>query len=301
MVLLHGGIEGSSGTAGWRFMAPFLGARSFHVYCPDRPGYGLADTSAKQFLARRPKAQVDFLQMFVDALRLDKFHLSGNSAGCMLSCDYVVSNPERVLSVMFIAGALGDISPLPEFRRAQASSTPIPGASCRWDGTEKSMQELVDGIIYERKAIWPALVTIRTLAGNMQRKARLEYNTLVVTDPNMLQIYSTKGRLDRLTIPMIYPYGLEDVLIPVENGFAQEDSVPNIQFFSGRVRPSRPDRSARIFNQAALEFLSPARFHGLLRGKPVCRCGGPLTRIWSKSPRGGFPQVRPESYESSRF
>ena len=29
VILLHGGIEGSSGTAGWRFMAPFLGANGF--------------------------------------------------------------------------------------------------------------------------------------------------------------------------------------------------------------------------------------------------------------------------------
>jgi len=44
VLLLHGGLPGSSGTAGWRFMAPFLGANGFRVYCPDMPGFGLSDT-----------------------------------------------------------------------------------------------------------------------------------------------------------------------------------------------------------------------------------------------------------------
>ena len=31
VILLHGGIQGSSGAAGWRFMAPFLGQNGFRV------------------------------------------------------------------------------------------------------------------------------------------------------------------------------------------------------------------------------------------------------------------------------
>src|SRR5436190_14282955 len=62
IVLLHGGIEGSSGTAGWRFMAPFLGANGFRVYCPDQPGFGWSDTSRVEYLARGPKDQVEFLE-----------------------------------------------------------------------------------------------------------------------------------------------------------------------------------------------------------------------------------------------
>ena len=31
VVLLHGGLPGSSGTAGWRFMMPFLGQNGFRV------------------------------------------------------------------------------------------------------------------------------------------------------------------------------------------------------------------------------------------------------------------------------
>src|SRR5260370_41641633 len=44
IILLHGGIVGSSGTAGWRFMAPFLRANGFRVHCPDQPAFRRADT-----------------------------------------------------------------------------------------------------------------------------------------------------------------------------------------------------------------------------------------------------------------
>ncbi|MGD9893601.1 MAG: alpha/beta fold hydrolase, partial [Dehalococcoidia bacterium] len=38
IVLLHGGLPGSSGMAGWRFMMPVLAEAGFRVYAPDRPG-----------------------------------------------------------------------------------------------------------------------------------------------------------------------------------------------------------------------------------------------------------------------
>src|SRR2546430_5285351 len=60
IILLHGGIVGSSGTAGWRFMAPFLGANGFRVYAPDRPGFGLADTRPDYKPSRGFHSQVEF-------------------------------------------------------------------------------------------------------------------------------------------------------------------------------------------------------------------------------------------------
>ena len=238
VILLHGGIEGSSGTAGWRFMAPFLGANGFRVYCPDQPGFGLSDASRPEHMERGPKAQVDFLRMFADALCIDKFHLSGNSFGCTNSCNFLISHPERVLSVAFIAGGLGDIvDPSRRVAPKDGKFTPNPDyVMPQFDGTDESMRVLMEGIIYEKKAIWPELVTMRVRAALRHREARQKAGLPPATlfppqDPNLAQVFTTKNRLDRLTTPMIYMYGMDDVLSPVENGFNQEDAVPNIQFF----------------------------------------------------------------------
>ncbi|MDP3173495.1 MAG: alpha/beta hydrolase [Phenylobacterium sp.] len=305
VILLHGGIEGSSGTAGWRFMAPYLAANGFRVYCPDRPGYGLSDTSKVEYLDASMKANNDFLLMFADALCIDKFHMSGNSMGCNVSTNFVVSHPERVLSVMFIAGALGDITEAPRVMGPQGKFTPNPSYVMKpWDGTAEGMQELMDGIIYERKAVWPELVEMRVRAGLNQRKprdaAKLPYALDQVRsqkDPNQIQIFSTKGRIDKLTIPMIYLFGLQDVLAPVENGFNQEDSVPNIQFFypdecGHQGQSDQPE----IFNDVALEFFKTGKVTWATAVKAGVSLRKPINPRYVEEPKGGFPKPAREIY-----
>ena len=263
VILLHGGIEGSSGTAGWRFMAPFLGANGFRVYCPDMPGFGLSDVSRPEYLKRDRKAHVDFIRMFADAICVDKFHMSGNSMGCINSCNFLVSHPDRVLSVAFIAGYLGDIvDPSLHVEIKDGKFTPNPDyVSPGFDGTNDSMRVLMEGIIYAQSAIWPELIEMRVRAAMRHRKAReaaglgaFQFN-MGGQDPNDDQVFTTKDRLDKITIPMIYMYGKQDVLIPVENGFYQEDACPNIQFFypdecGHQGQTDQPE----TFNQAFMEF-----------------------------------------------
>ena len=303
VILLHGGIEGSSGTAGWRFMATMLGANGFRVYCPDRPGFGLSDVSKPEYLEQGPKAQVDFVTMFADALCIDKFHLSGNSAGCMIAANYVVHNPERVLSVAFIAGGLGDVTEQPRVPGTQSkfSSNPVyvsPG----FDGTEAGMKTLMDGIIYEAKAIWPELSKMRVAAATRQRAARpgetaQERQQRFMNDPLAKVTFTTKNRINKLDVPMIYLYGLQDVLIPVENGFNQEDSAENIQFFypdecGHQGQTDQPD----MFNNALMEFFrdgkvswKTAQWAGVSRRRAI-------NPKFVQEPAGGFPKAVREAY-----
>ena len=308
VILLHGGIEGSSGTAGWRFMCNMLAANGFRVYAPDRPGFGMSDVSKVEYLEAGPKAQVDFVTMFADALCIDKFHLSGNSAGCMISADYVVHNPERVLSVAFIAGFIGDISTdLPRIPPAEGKFTSNPAyVNPPFDGTEDSMRVLMEGIIYEAKAIWPELITMRVRDALVQRKARADAGLpprtfAPETDPNKLQVFTTKNRINKLTIPMIYMYGMQDVLIPVENGFRQEDVAPNIQFFypnecGHQGQTDQPD----MFNQTFMEFFrdgkvswKTAQWAGVSRRRAI-------DPKFVEAPAGGFPKPIPEAYTDTK-
>jgi pimeloyl-ACP methyl ester carboxylesterase len=308
VVLFHGGIEGSSGTAGWRFMAPYLAANGFRVYCPDQPGYGLSDVSNPAYLDTSPKAKNEFAKMFMDALCIDKAHISGNSMGCQTCLNFVVSNPERVLSVLFIAGFMGDICEVPMIMGKDGKHNPnkqikpMPDA-VMWDGTKQGMQDLMDGIIYEKKAVWPELVEMRFQAATRQREARaklgLPSGPLAgqPADPNSLQVFSTKGRLDKLTIPMIYLYGMQDVILPVENGFAQEDVVPNIQLFYPREcgHQGQTDQP-EIFNQVALEFFRDGKVTWPTAFKAGVSLRRPVNPRYVEEPKGGFPKPIPQAY-----
>ncbi len=304
VILLHGGIEGSSGTAGFRFMATMLGANGFRVYAPDRPGFGMSDVSKPEYLDSSAKGQVEFLRMFADALCIDKFHVSGNSAGCIISCNFVITHPERVLSVAFIAGGLGDLgAQKPRVPPAEGKFTLNPGyVMPAFDGTEEGMRNLMEGIIYEAKAIWPELITMRVRDAQVQRNARGISGPVLANwgperDPNKAQVFTTINRLDKLTIPMIYLYGLQDVLSVVENGFNQEDAIPNVQFFYAdecghQGQTDQPD----MFNQVFLEFFrdgkvgwKTAQWAGVSRRRAI-------NSKFVEEPAGGFPKPIPEAY-----
>ena len=283
VVLLHGGINGSSGTAGWRFMAPFLGANGFRVYCPDMPGFGLSDTREEHWPKLGTLSHVQFIKDFMDALCIDKAHISGNSMGCTNSVIFTTTHPDRVLSFALIAGGVGDlVDPSRRVEPKDGKFTPNPGyVRPDWDGTEESMRVLMEGIIYKEGVIWPELITMRNMAALRNKdsyNSQVAARELLQTEPNLRQKMTTKERFNRMTIPGIYLYGKQDVLIPLENGWMQEDvGFDNIQFFypdecGHQGQSDQPE----MFNQALLEFFKygkvskeTAEWAGVSDRKPV--------------------------------
>jgi pimeloyl-ACP methyl ester carboxylesterase len=247
------------------------------------------------------------VRKFADALGIKQFHLSGNSMGCVHAYQFLLCHPERVLSVAFIAGHLGDIVETPYVRTGESKFASNPDyVTPPYDGTHQSMKTLMEGIIYEPRAIWPELIEMRVLAANMQRKARkdLEIERPFFTPnpnvpPNMLQLTQSKGRIDKLTTPMICLYGLQDVSVPVENGFAQDDGIPNIQyFFPDECGHQGQTDQPEMFNQAFLEFFRDGKvswktavWAGVSRRKPI-------NPNLVEEPAGGFPAADKSIYDS---
>jgi 2-hydroxy-6-oxonona-2,4-dienedioate hydrolase len=306
VVLLHGGIVGSSGTAGWRFMAPFLGANGFRVYCPDQPGFGLSDTTplGQEYVRMGSIGNSRFINDFADALCLDQFHLGGNSMGMINTVHYTLAYPERVKSMLLIAGFFGDLIDRAESVQPKDGRwTPNPDyTNVPFDGTEQSMIDLMMGIIYRSSAVWPSLATMRTKAALRQAestKLRIEATARLAKDPNLDQFASAKGRFTRLTIPGIYLYGMQDVLLPVEIGFKQEElGFDNIQFFypdecGHQGQTDQPD----MFNQAALEFFKD----GKVRWETAEWAGVsrriPIKPSLVQAPASGFPKPDPSFNE----
>ena len=276
VVLLHGGLPGSSGLAGWRFMAPFLGANGFRVFCPDMPSYGLSDSSPQH----RPGTiadHVDFIHEFATVLCLDQFHLAGNSMGCINTVNYTTAHPDRVLSYALIAGSIGDLMPAGS---KIASDVKIPP----FDGTTETMRAMMSAIILRPERITDELIEMRVRASEPHAenfgaffRTILEYgNGGKLRDRLARARLSTAGRFDTLEIPGIYLYGKLDVLAPVENGYAQEEKLPNVQFFypedtGHQGQTDQPE----LFNQVFLEFFrdglvsrSTADMAGVSRQRP---------------------------------
>lgn len=257
VVLLHGGLPGSSGAAGWRMTATALAESGFRVYCPDMPGFGLSDP-APEYRPRGPHDHVDFIHEFTTALGLDKFHISGNSMGCSNTVSYVTAHPERILSYILVAGDIGDVMDGVEKPKARLDLA-------EYDGTREGMARMMGSILHNSNSLFEDLVEMRYQAAERHKEgyASLRPDMFAFagfnewSDENLKARMSTKGRFDKMTIPGLCLYGKDDVLVPVEWGYAQEDRLPNVQFFypedcGHQGQTDRPD----LFNPVYVEFFT---------------------------------------------
>jgi pimeloyl-ACP methyl ester carboxylesterase len=288
------------------------------------PGFGWADTREQHRPVLGTTSHVQFINDFADALCLDQFFLGGNSMGMANTVQYTMTHPERVMGMLLIAGGMGDlVDPSKAVARKDGRWTTNPDYSRKpFDGLEQSMKELMEGIIYKPGQVWPELVTMRSNAANRQYDSYLAYQlgnermngvrtfqpsiqmpanlpSLNGPDSNLQQLLSTMNRFDKITVPGVYLYGLQDVLSPVEGGFDQEDvGFENIQFFypddcGHQGQTDQPD----MFNQVAVEFFrdgkvswKTAEWAGVSRRKPIH--SGLV-----EAPKGGFPQPDLKFYE----
>jgi 2-hydroxy-6-oxonona-2,4-dienedioate hydrolase len=255
VVLLHGGLPGSSGLAGWRFMAPYLAEQGFRVYCPDMPAFGLSDTR-EEYWPQGMESFVDFIDDFAQALCLDEFHIAGNSMGCMNAVNYTVAYPHKVKSFALIAGDVGDV--VPEGIKPPKGNFQMTA----YDGTRDGMRDMMTAIIHRKEAVSDDLVEMRYLSASARMDAHAKFWPTLLqyshkapwTDQNRAARLATKGRLDRIEVPGIYLYGRQDILTPVEWGYVQEDHLPNVQFFypdecGHQGQTDRPDLFNPVFAQ----------------------------------------------------
>ncbi len=260
VVLLHGGGPGSSGTAGWYGIAPFLGSMGFRVYCPDLPGFGLTNVAGHgQSFGRAGHLRI--LDEFADALCLDRFHLGGTWTGSDTAAGYTTRHPDRVVSLALMAGPIGDIL-TPQQLRAADSRPPGQALQLpRFDGTAPSMRAVMTAISADPASITDALVDMRTAAANRQSAAFAHHQAAVLADSdgNVAASLSIKGRFDALTTPAICVWGRADSLAPIEAGYLLEDRLPNVRFYypdavGHQGHNERPD----IFHPLLLEFFRDA-------------------------------------------
>ena len=260
IVLLHGGIAGSSGMAGWRLMMPFLAQQGYRVYAPDRPGFGLCDTRPGFMMEKGVRDQVRFIREFVEAVGIEEpFLLGGNSQGAQMGSSYAVEYPDTVERLILIAS--------PSFHARMGLGNGMGRGtmprSGPFDGTTTWMRNQMKALILNQAALTDDLIEMRTQMGTRDETvaaAYQEYARRELQDPSLFQSINLKGRLDQLSIPTIFLWGRQDVIAPVEMGFELEAVLPNMQFFfpdncGHQGQTDQPE----MFNQAFLEFFRDGR------------------------------------------
>jgi abhydrolase domain-containing protein 6 len=95
VVLLHGfGANKDSWTAFAKYM------KGYHLVIPDLPGFG--ESSQVPNDSYDVESQVRRIDRFVELLKLDKFHLAGNSLGGAYTATYGAKHPGKVVTLALL-------------------------------------------------------------------------------------------------------------------------------------------------------------------------------------------------------
>lgn len=93
----------------WIRFAKYL-TSDYHVVIPDIPGFG--ESSQIQKESYDAEKQLKRIDRFMEALKLEKFHIAGNSMGGMLAAMYGAKYPQKVLTLALLApGGVGSPNP----------------------------------------------------------------------------------------------------------------------------------------------------------------------------------------------
>src|SRR5581483_5397517 len=121
-------------------------------------GFGLSDTREEYWPKRAFMSWAQFIKDFADALCLDQFFLSGNSNGAQTCAYFAINNPERIIRMPLIAtGGFSQNMGIDPSKLGKAIAIPP------FDGTEASMQALMNTIIYRKEAVSDDLLKMRTM------------------------------------------------------------------------------------------------------------------------------------------
>ena len=143
LIMLHGSGPGVSAWANWNKVFPLLSGEH-HVYALDLVGFGYTDRPAG--LVYNMDAWVKQVIDFMDALKIEKADLVGNSFGGALALALAYLKPDRVRKLVLM-GSMGVSFPL------------TYGLDRVWGYTPslENMQELIGIFAYSRKSMPPEL------------------------------------------------------------------------------------------------------------------------------------------------
>lgn len=99
IILLHGF---GANKDNWTQFAKYL-TGDYHLVIPDIPGFG--ESSRIQKATYDAENQMRRIDRFAEALKLERFHLAGNSLGGMFAAAYAAKHPRKVSTLALLAPA----------------------------------------------------------------------------------------------------------------------------------------------------------------------------------------------------
>ena len=200
VVLLHGfGVNKDR----WTAFAKYL--KGYHLVIPDVPGFG--ESSQVPTDSYDVESQVGRIDRFVDVLKLDKFHMAGNSMGGALTATYGAKHPEKILTV-----ALLDTAGVPSQNKSELLMQLEKGNNLLLASNTEDINKLV-ALVYVKEPTIPTSFK-KIIAADWI--AHSEFNKKIWNDlwPEN-QWFSLAPFLPMIQVPTLIIWGDQDKLLDV--------------------------------------------------------------------------------------
>jgi 2-hydroxymuconate-semialdehyde hydrolase len=214
ILLIHGSGPGVTAWANWRGIIPVL-SQNARVIAPDMLGFGY--TQCPDQLKLTPAVWVESLIALLDALKIGKVSVVGNSFGGAIALALAKAHPERV-NRLVLMGAAGINAPISEGLEKVWGYTP---------GLE-AMKGLMEVFAYDHSIITDDLVRMRyeasIRADVQERFARL---FPAPRQQGVAMLALAESDLAAIMHKTLLIHGLNDQVIPVEWSRRMHALLPN--------------------------------------------------------------------------
>ena len=213
VLLLHGSGPGATGWANWRGAIPVLKER-FRVVAPDLVGFGYTERPAGMQY-RIMDTWVEQILSFLDALKIDRTSLVGNSFGGALSLHLAVRAPSRIKK-MVLMGSSG----------VPMRLTPELDALWGYTPSFENMKQVMKNMAYNQALVTDELVEMRLRAS--LRPGTHEAFAALFPAPRARWIEAQivpQEKLRAIPHPTLIIHGRDDKIVPMEGSLKLLEAI----------------------------------------------------------------------------
>jgi pimeloyl-ACP methyl ester carboxylesterase len=186
------------------FWTPFSKyVKGYHLVIPDVPGFGeSSQVPTDNYSVENQMVRID---RFVDVLKLDKFHMAGNSMGGAIAATYGAKHPEKVLTL-----ALLDTSGALSQKKSEFVIQMEKGDNLLLPSNKEEFDKLM-AMVYVKPLPMPASF-MKIIAADLV--ARREFNKKIWNDMQLFQ-FSLAPVLPLIQAPVLIIWGDQDKMIDI--------------------------------------------------------------------------------------
>jgi len=197
----------------WNAFAKYL--KGYHLVIPDVAGFG--ESSQVPTENYSVESQVGRIDRFVEVLKLDKFHMAGNSLGGAYAATYGAKHPGKVLTL-----ALLDTSGAPSQNKSEFLVQLEKGNNLLLAGNTEDVDKLMALVYVNIPAIPPAFKKILVAEWIAHRS----FNNKIWNDSQPLQL-TLAPVLPRIQAPVLILWGDQDKVTDVGGVAFLEKNLKN--------------------------------------------------------------------------